>query len=413
MDTEKDILNFINSYFSDNELRIIKQMPINRGNNNTITNYNDYNKVSEFFFKIFNLNPDHWDLQTDESGSDIIDKLIKEFCKNGTMFCKTRESYGDVIYNLNNSDNVFLYVLQNVYNNSDYIGKNYSQWVKNIIDNFYQSKSKKLFILLPRMIPGFGYILPKDFFILLKKELNAHNIEHIIILDDCQAGFYIQDQIDYELFDGFFTTAHLYFPGLSGALLFIKNKKIAYKDLKFLQELKPKMEILYKNRYKAIQFNNLLTNYFSDVNSDNMSLCNNDIFPKHQFIIHCNNVKPIPKYCRNLFSNYMIRMFEADIPTKWIRIRFEEALIQDPHKFLDGLKLCKKYMQLLDRQKSFSIVDSFDNNFEKMYDTSLYQNIVTLYKRFYNQQQLNNIILNRIKSTLVQYQTQLINIRER
>lgn len=415
IETEKAILNFITSYFSTEELNIMKQNPVHQGNNNTIITRQDlidYKKLSEFFFKIFNLKPDMWDLQTDESGSAIIDKLLHTFCTKKSMLCKTRENYGEIIYNLIEQKDVFVYTLQDLYNETDHIKKDYNKWIENIINEFYKSKSKSLFILIPRMIPGFGYLLNQNFFTLLKKRLVAAKIEHIIILDDCQAGFYVDSSIDYELFDGFFTTAHLYFPGLSGALLFIKNKKVAYKDLKFLQEFQPKMEILYHNKDKAIQFNTLLNNYFSDIASTNLNICKNELFPKHQFIIHCQNIKPIPKYCKNLFSNYLIRMFEADVPTCWLRIRFEEALIQDPYKFINGLKTCKKYLKRLEHRKYLSIINSSNKDLEKMYDDSkVYENVIALYKGFYNKQSANTIMLDRIKNTFIQYKMQLTNTR--
>jgi hypothetical protein len=105
-------------------------------------------------------------------------------------------------------------------------------------------------------------------------------------------------------------------------------------------------------------------------------------------------------------------MFEADVPIRWLRIRFEEALIQDPYKFINGLKVCKKYLKRLEHRKYLSIINSSNKDLEKMYDDSeVYENVISLYKGFYNKQSANTIMLDRIKNTFIQYKMQLTNTR--
>lgn len=413
MSTEEKIVNFIKSYFSPKELEVIKQAPINNGDNDT----NDeaaYLKASSTYFNLFKLDPNKWNIQTDESASALIDKLLNTYCTNGTMLCKTRENYGKIIYDLmDNNKGVYIYTFHGAYNEQDHLQRSYNTWIQDIIDNFYKSESKKLFLLIPRMIPGFGYILKQEFFVLLKRALEIHNIEYTFILDDCQASFYLDQPIDYELFDGFLVSSHLFFPGLSGAILFMKNKngkQIAHKDLKFLEEFAPKLEILYANKDKAHQFNDLLSEYFSDLDCNSMKACNSDLFPKHQFIIHCNDIKPVSKYCKTLFGDYMIRMFEPDVDKRWMRIRFDEALIQNPNNFVKGLKLCKKYLKAMDYQSSISLVHNYEESLETMYEDDIFfTKHSNLFNSYYiNKDNSNEIMFNRIRSTLNQYKSQLI-----
>lgn len=241
--------------------------------------------------------------------------------------------------------------------------------LEKILAAFKKSNCKKLFCIMVSTAPQSAITIDQDFFKNLKLRLLKEKIEHILILDDCQSIFVVEK--NYELFDGFLATGHVLSPIFPNfGLLFTKlPKRCGIINKNSLVELYPKLQVINKYKDKAKQFNHILNTYFLDVlEKTGFKQFKNEA--PHQFSIALPNVLNTEKYDAK-FSKYNIRINPANVSANFIRIRYHEAIIQDPTELIKGLEEVKKYLVKMYRYKELAVTPQTYDESIRVFDTDL------------------------------------------
>ena len=355
MNIEDKIENYITSYFSADELKIMKQYYFHDyGHDDTQLNDPEYIKLTAFYKKLAGIAEESkYRVEIDKSGTALLEKIFVRYVKKDTFVISTIESHLSVQQCVNkvNPNNVY----------KIYTGKKdhlSSSIYEEAWEAFQQSKCTNVLILLEGVIPGFSWVMDNSVFLKFKQVFDNHSIPSLLILDDCQGIFHIKR--DYEIFDAILATAHTLEIGFDMGILFTKlPQKIGYINKTGLKNFSNKLNIIVNHIDKANEFNSLLKEYFKSSQNEYFSFPEG-VSPQH-FTMHLNNVNSIPaKLATDLCSNYLFIFNETNTSNSWFRIRYHEFIVQDPNKILAGLKKTKEIIKKLTRYQELAKDKEFE-----------------------------------------------------
>lgn len=345
---EQQIKDYINNFYKIEDLKQLAHPIEVVVKDDTLYNDNNYLNICQKIFNLLNNSSlsNKYRIEIDQNCTSLIQKLFKAYVNKDTFIVTSSHDHQATTNQLGNNKRYIVNIFD-TFNNRQKV-------FKEIISAFKESNCKSLFCIMVSTAPQATITIEQEFFVELKTLLVRENIDHLMILDDCQSIFMIER--NYEIFDGFLATGHVLssmFPNLG--ILFTKlPKKIGYINKQVLNDVYPKLDIICKYKDKAKQFNGLINNYFSFVleNTD-FSQYRNEA--PHQFAISLPNTINHLKY-DNKFIHYGIRFNPINCKDNFVRVRYHELIIQDPDNLLKGLKELKLHLNKLSRFKE--IVDN-------------------------------------------------------
>lgn len=363
---ENKIADYINNYFSPNELKIMKKYYYHSySHDDTVFSDLEYQQLSAFYKRLAGIAENSkYRVEIDKCGTALLEKIFERYVSKNTFVISTIESHLSVqqcVNSINPNNTYKIYTGKKEHFSNEIYTEAY--------EAFKKSGCTNVLILLEGVIPGFSWIIDNSVFLKFKHVFDIHNIPSILVLDDCQGIFHVNR--DYEIFDAILATTHTLEIGFDMGILFTKlPHKIGYINKTGLKNFKDKLEIIVNHKDKANQFNGLLREYFAPFKNEYF------IFPEHvsqqHFTIHLNNIKSIPsKLAIDLCSNYLFIFNETNSTSSWFRIRYHEFIIQDSNKMLEGLKKTKETLKKLIRYQELNKEQSFEFNKDIMEPVSL------------------------------------------
>lgn len=345
MNIETKIYDYIKNYFTPEDKAVLRHYYFDSyDKDDTSLSDVEYQKLSKLC-KTLIQSPlsDKYRIEVGPSCSFLINKIVENYIDDTTLVLTTEQEHSSVKTALSNVKNCLVLNVKDLYQEITYI---------QILKNYKQSKCNKVLLLMAGTMPGTFEVIKEEFFIKLRAKLTENHIPAMFILDDCQGcGFIFRD---YNIFDGVLATGHVFIPGFDMGILFTKmNKKLGYYNKTGLKHLVEKINIILKTRDKALQFNELLSEYFkNEIDNFGFEKFNNQAPHRFAFKIE-NNTFTQKQY--NDFIKYRIRLGDSDTYITNISIRLHEVMIQSPEKILFGLKQTKKLLKKIATAKELSI----------------------------------------------------------
>jgi hypothetical protein len=342
---ETKIYDYIKNYFTPEDKAVLRHYYFDSyDKDDTSLADVEYQKLSKLC-KTLIRSPlsDKYRIEVGPSCSFLINKIVENYIDDTTLVLTTEQEHSSVKTALSNVKNCLVLNVKDLYQEITYI---------QILKNYKQSKCNKVLLLMAGTMPGTFEVIKEEFFIKLRAKLTENRIPAIFILDDCQGcGFIFRD---YNIFDGILATGHVFIPGFDMGILFTKmNKKLGYYNKTGLKHLVEKINIILKTRDKALQFNELLSEYFkNEIDNFGFEKFNNQAPHRFAFKIE-NNTFTQKQY--DDFIKYRIRLGDSDTYITNISIRLHEVMIQSPEKILFGLKQTKKLLKKIATAKELSI----------------------------------------------------------
>lgn len=359
MNTTQELISFLANFYSDSEKDILY--------NNECHNYcQDDCKITDLEY--YNLAQLYNNLLSDElkekyrielgpTCTFLINELFKRYVTDNTFVLTTEQEHPAVKACLTTKSVYILLV--------DDIKK--KDVITQIINTYKNSKCTNFFLMMSGVIPGTEEIIDEMFFKKLKHALTQENIPHILALDDCQGIF--MNKRDYSPFDCVLGTAHvLVKDNYDLGILFTKLKhKIGYINKAGLKNFYNKLNIVLQHKEKALQFNDIMQNFFKDIiDGDSISIGNN--LAKQHFVLHTNGLKFYQKYAEEFYKTNNICFSELNLKNGLIRIRYHEAICFNPEKYVNDLMKFKQFLMKLQRFRDLRIYSNFNNDINIKYD---------------------------------------------
>jgi stress-induced morphogen len=344
MKIEDKITDYITNYFTPSELNVMKKSYIHQyTQDDTTINDPEYLQLVDLYSRLLEITDRRYRIEVDESCRKLIRKVFNTYISKDTFIITTVENHTSIQDLLSVIDNKKIYRIC--------VGANEQEskdLYNNILKKYRESGCNNVFVLIPGVVPGFSTVFDQNIIYNMKVILDKLEIPNIFVLDDCQGAFF--NKRDYSIYDMIFLTAHTIFLGFNMGILLTKLKeKIGYINKTGLKRFGEKLEILIKHKDKALQFNSLMNEYFESEFGDICKKSNTNT--QQYFVTNLNNIKIPRKYIDELESKYLFMFNEANVEISWFRIRYQEAIIQKPERFLEGLKKTKKVFKALNRYK--------------------------------------------------------------
>lgn len=292
----------------------------------------DYAKMEDEYFGLMsfcNLSSKTHYITFENSGTDFIKQIFEQEVDDDTLVISTKYEHNSVVDELNKCKHTLLLNYDN-----DILQRGHT--FTSTIDKAKQYK--KVFVYIIGTQISTGQITPQSYLIELKKAFIRENIEHKILLDDVHGMFMVPR--DYSLFDYVLYTAHAIIPEFEMGMLISKNGEYGYKAYDWGMEYLPILKKLLSNREQLMQFRGIMLNYFTSILSNHeLSIYENTV--NHIFALRTENLYFKDEDYEKL-KPYGIVLSEHHTPISFIRIRFQEFLLQSPEKALEGLQLAKE-----------------------------------------------------------------------
>ena len=291
----------------------------------------DYVKMEDEYFNLMsfcNLSSKTHYITFENSGTAFIKQIFEQEVDDDTLVISTKYEHNSVVDELNKCKHILLLNYDN-----DILQKGHT--FTSIIDKAKQYK--KVFVYIIGTQISTGQITPQSYLIELKKAFIRENIEHKILLDDVHGMFMVPR--DYSLFDYVLYTAHAIIPEFEMGMLISKKGEYGYNAYDWGIEYLPILKKLLSNREQLMQFRGIMLNYFTSILSNReLSIYENTV--NHIFALRTENLYFKDEDYEKL-KPYGIILSEHHTPISFIRIRFQEFLLQSPEKALEGLQLAK------------------------------------------------------------------------
>lgn len=345
---EERIKEYIDDFYEDDKdlVTMTKFQELSIKDDTTIDSL-EYKTICASIFNLLkNTNLiDKYRIEIDKSCTSLIQKLFSTYVDKDTFIITSSHDHEATTSLITDAHKKYIV---NLFDIQEIEGK--LKVFNEIIESFKKSRCTKIFCIMVGTAPQAAITVDQSFFKELKHVFIKNNIPHIMVLDDCQGIFMIER--NYEIFDAFLATGHVLSCLFSNiGFLFTKlNKKLGYINKQTLNTLWDKLQIINKYKYKAIQFNSLMQEYFNE-NEIAFKQYKNEA--PHQFALNLYNTISNEKYHAR-FVQYGIRFNPVQNEGNFVRLRYHEAIIQDSNNFLNGLKALKTHLNKLARFKEFN-----------------------------------------------------------
>ncbi len=264
----------------------------------------------------------------DDSGTALIEQVFEREVDDDTLVISTQYEHGSVRKCLENCKNVLF--VQSEQDIRSYKTKEIVQKTKGY---------KKVFVYIIGTQLSTGEITPQNFYVELKKELEEHNVNFKIMIDDVHGMFLLPR--DYSIYDYVLYTAHSLVPEYDMGMMITKEDGYGIKAYNWAKEYLRRLDIILQNRYKMSLFKNIMIQYFSKLVADTSVFRLYSQTVDHIFSIETKGMKYTQAEWDKLDS-YKIRVSEHDNYMGFIRIRYQEFVRHPKEKALEGLKLLLK-----------------------------------------------------------------------
>lgn len=206
-----------------------------------------------------NISAEDYTIECYDRATTAIQGLLRENIDNDTLLVCTNKEHPALTSILHEFKNVYV-----MNYDTEIISENLV-FIKNEI-----KKYKKVVIYCIGTTAE-GFITPNYFLCQLKEFLENNNVEHLLILDDCQGMFFVPR--DYSIFDHIIYTCHVYLRDFDMGIVLSKNNKI-HTDVKAVTNLIHFLkctDLLMNNYLKASYLmKNICQMYFEDYFSKGM-----------------------------------------------------------------------------------------------------------------------------------------------
>ena len=275
-----------------------------------------------------NLTSETHRITFEESGTDFIKQIFEQDVDDDTLVISTKYEHNSVVDELNKCKHTLL-----LNYNNDLLQKGHT--LQSIVDK--ANNYKKVFVYLIGTQISTGQITPQGFIYALKEKLIKANIKHKILLDDVHGMFMVPR--NYSIFDYVLYTAHAIIPEFNMGMLISKNGEYGYEAFNWGIEYLPKLKKLLEDKVELMYFKNMMIEYFSEFLSwSEISLYDNTV--NHIFALRTEGLDFTNEDYKEL-KEYGIVISEHHTPINFIRIRFQEFLLQNPEKAIEGLQLAQ------------------------------------------------------------------------
>ena len=291
-----------------------------------------YKNMEKEYFKLMpncNLSTETHVITFEDAGTEFIKQIFKKEVDDDTLVISSKYEHEGVNKELNKCKNVLLLEY-----NKDFLQR--GKTLQTIINTAKQYK--KVFVYLIGTQISTGQITPQSFLYNLKKEFSTNKIKHIIFLDDVHGMFMVPR--DYTLFDYILYTAHAIIPNFNMGVLISKTGNYGYTALDVGKEYLPKLKALLQHKETLNLFKRILIEYFSEyLANPELQLYQNTV--DHIFALQTENLYFTDEQYIQL-KQYGITLSEHHTQFSFIRIRFQEFLLQDSTAALEGLSLMRR-----------------------------------------------------------------------
>ena len=357
---EKEIKDYLDNFFTPNELIELSTNinPQKHDFDDTTPNDPQYiNACKLLFDKLKNSALlDKYRIEVGPNCTYLIEQLFKTYVDKDTFLVISSHEHNATTKQITTPENkkYMIYVQKR----SELL-KNKESIIKDILTKFKESGCKKIFCIMVGTTPHTTITVDQEFFIALKNGFVAADVPHIMVLDDCQ-GLYMIER-NYDIFDAFLGTTHVLYPLLDPmGIIFTKlPKKIGFIQRKSLLDLNDKLNILLKSKEKAIQFNSLLSKYFESILQDTGFEKYENEAP-HQFGIHLDKTKTDMRWDKELIT-YGIKFNPVESFDNFVRMRYQEIIVQSSDAFIEGLNKLSKVLYKLKHYKQFGLDVNYSN----------------------------------------------------
>lgn len=332
VDFENVIYDYLNGFYNKRERELLE------------TNKNFYSKNSDFDISItknwenienlykallLSNNVSNYHLKVSFTGSDLIEKIFNKHVDiENTFVISTTFEHPFVTDKLKEIKNTYLF---NMYEIKHMI-------LANLLDKLDKIKFKNILVYIPGIAKCTGEIIPQEFFSELKAQLNRFGVKCIFVLDDVHGMFLMRR--NYEIFDYILYTCHSYISGFDMGMLFTKNEcGFGYTNIKRALLYYNKLLIVLNKQEKLKKFNDLLSEYFTDIiDYENFSVYDN--LAPHIFGMDIKNIK-----LKNTQINELRKKNICVSDTSnFISIELFDFVNKDAKEFIDSLNLCKQIL---------------------------------------------------------------------
>lgn len=324
--------NLIKWYMSKDLINVFKQL--NHTAHNTLVNtstlsFDQYKTLCQNFFDLMpfcNITSNDYTITFENSGTDFIKQIFLNETDNETLIISTKHEHNSVVNELEKCQHTYLLD----YTTDILCVEKTISFLSKIIKNY-----KKVFVYIIGTQISTGQITSQYFLFKLKELLVKQKISHKILLDDVH-GMFMHPR-DYSLFDYILYTAHAIIPQYNLGLLISKEGKYGKKAFDIGREYYELLKELLKNKQDLFLFKSILTEYFSEfLQYSCCDLYTNSV--NHIFALYLKNII-FEKDVYDELDNYGIVIPEKQTNENFIRIRFQEFLVQEPQHAIEGLNL--------------------------------------------------------------------------
>lgn len=317
--------------FSNQQKKYIQNL---KSTNINIVNQNK--TVSEYFSLMLysNININNYNINFGDNGSFFINCIFNQFINDQTLVITTRYQHNAVKDNLKKCKNVVQLQVDDIINFD-------RQKILNYIENF-----NNIFVYIIGVQIMTGQITPQSFFIQIKNLLIQKKKNFKLMIDDVHGMFLIPR--DYSIFDYILYTAHSLIPNYEMGFLISKkqNKQFGIINTNYGEEYLNKLKLILSKRDKLFLFNTIMSQYFSDI------LKNKQIYRllsptvQHIFSIQTTGLLFTKKMKEKLLQ-YKIKIEQQNYYYNHIRIRYQEFIMLQHDKAVEGLQYLKKCLTIL------------------------------------------------------------------
>lgn len=294
----------------------------------------EYDELVQSFFFLMpfcNITSRDHTITFENCCTDFIKQIFKDEVDENTFVISTQYEHPSVKEELKNCKNVLTLNYDNLFRKQDILStiikkaKNY----------------KKVFVYIIGTQTFTGQITPQQFLVDLKETFIKNKIIHKIALDDVH-GMFMYPR-DYSIFDYILYTAHAIIPNYNMGMLISKNGKYGKKSFNAGAEYIIILNELLQHKKELTYFKNIMTECFYDFLK--YPCCNLFTYTvNHIFALALTNLE-FEKTDFDILDEYGIVIPEHKAYEGFLRIRFQEFLLQDKEKMVEGLVLAKRILK--------------------------------------------------------------------
>lgn len=304
-----------------------------------ITNINIINQnktVSDYFSLMLysNIDINNYNINFGDNGRFFINCIFNQLVTDQTLIITTKYQHDTVKANLKLCKNVIQLQIDDIINFD-------REKILSYIENF-----NNIFVYIIGVQIMTGQITPQQFFIQIRNLLIQKKKNFKLMIDDVHGMFLIPR--DYSIFDYILYTAHSLIPNYQMGFLISRkqNKQFGIINTNYGEEYLNKLRLILTKKDKLFLFKTVMTQYFSDILKKNKIYKLLSPTVQHIFSIQTAGLFFTQKIKEKLLQ-YKIKIEQQNYYYNHIRIRYQEFIMLQYDKAIEGLQYLRKCLTIL------------------------------------------------------------------